>query len=53
LVALQEKLKEDDKMKNLSDGKQLVNICRQPNFFYKEEELGKEEIISLCAVPCG
>ena len=40
LVALQEKSKEDDSMKNLSDGEQLVHIGRQPNFFYNEEKLG-------------
>ena len=39
LAALQEKLKEDDKLKNLSD-EQLVKICRQLNFFYKEEKFG-------------
>ena len=53
LVAIQEKSKEDDKLKNVSDGEQLVKICRQLNFFYKEENWKKKEIISLCAVPCG
>ena len=46
LAALQEKLKEDDKLKNLSD-EQLVKICRQLDFFYKEEKFGKEEMLSL------
>ena len=42
LVAIQEKSKEDDKLKNVSDGEQLVKICRQLNFFYKEENWKKK-----------